>query len=174
MGLHHAARDHHPTNRPMWQFCGPGVLEDGAAILINSTTPRCVQIRSAAPSPPVPCSSLNAPRPVRQPCDADASFHTRSCARSTASAKTACCRTSLPRCAALIQRRLGHVLPCRLLHAAWPPDRHTAQNVCNGPFCLQGGDRKDVFFYQADDERYIPRALLLDLEPRCCTTFMRL
>ena len=32
---------------------------------------------------------------------------------------------------------------------------------------LQGGDRKDVFFYQADDERYIPRALLIDLEPRC-------
>jgi tubulin gamma len=30
----------------------------------------------------------------------------------------------------------------------------------------QGADRKDVFFYQADDERYIPRALLLDLEPR--------
>lgn len=28
-------------------------------------------------------------------------------------------------------------------------------------------DRKDVFFYQADDERYIPRACLLDLEPRC-------
>lgn len=28
------------------------------------------------------------------------------------------------------------------------------------------GDRKDVFFYQADDERYIPRACLLDLEPR--------
>jgi hypothetical protein len=31
---------------------------------------------------------------------------------------------------------------------------------------LQGGDRKDVFFYQADDEHYIPRAILLDLEPR--------
>jgi len=31
---------------------------------------------------------------------------------------------------------------------------------------MQGGDRKDVFFYQADDERFIPRALLLDLEPR--------
>eukprot|EP00850_Spirogloea_muscicola_P021802 SM000262S09881 [mRNA] locus=s262:98919:102434:- [translate_table: standard] len=30
----------------------------------------------------------------------------------------------------------------------------------------QGGDRKDVFFYQADDEHYVPRALLLDLEPR--------
>lgn len=30
----------------------------------------------------------------------------------------------------------------------------------------QGGDRKDVFFYQADDDHYVPRALLLDLEPR--------
>jgi tubulin gamma len=29
-----------------------------------------------------------------------------------------------------------------------------------------GNDRKDVFFYQADDEQYIPRALLIDLEPR--------
>ncbi|KAF8820557.1 tubulin gamma chain [Cardiosporidium cionae] len=28
------------------------------------------------------------------------------------------------------------------------------------------GDRKDVFFYQADDEHYIPRALLFDTEPR--------
>jgi len=27
-------------------------------------------------------------------------------------------------------------------------------------------DRKDVFFYQADDHHYIPRALLIDLEPR--------
>lgn len=33
--------------------------------------------------------------------------------------------------------------------------------------CPQSGDRKDVFFYQADDERYIPRACLIDLEPRC-------
>lgn len=31
---------------------------------------------------------------------------------------------------------------------------------------VAGGDRKDVFFYQADDQHYIPRALLLDLEPR--------
>lgn len=31
---------------------------------------------------------------------------------------------------------------------------------------FQGGDRKDVFFYQADDQHYIPRALLIDLEPR--------
>jgi tubulin gamma len=27
-------------------------------------------------------------------------------------------------------------------------------------------DRKDVFFYQADDDHYVPRAILLDLEPR--------
>ncbi|CAB9524929.1 Tubulin gamma-3 chain (Fragment) [Seminavis robusta] len=27
-------------------------------------------------------------------------------------------------------------------------------------------DRKDVFFYQSDDEHFIPRALLIDLEPR--------
>ncbi|OCL06425.1 tubulin-domain-containing protein [Glonium stellatum] len=33
-------------------------------------------------------------------------------------------------------------------------------------FATEGGDRKDVFFYQSDDTRYIPRAILLDLEPR--------
>mmetsp|Transcript_27366 Transcript_27366/g.44541 ORF Transcript_27366/g.44541 Transcript_27366/m.44541 type:complete len:454 (-) Transcript_27366:213-1574(-) len=33
-------------------------------------------------------------------------------------------------------------------------------------YATEGGDRKDVFFYQADDEHYIPRAVLLDLEPR--------
>ncbi|KAH0486960.1 MAG: uncharacterized protein KVP18_000999 [Porospora cf. gigantea A] len=32
------------------------------------------------------------------------------------------------------------------------------------------GDRKDVFFYQADDDRYIPRALCFDLEPRVLNT----
>ncbi len=26
-------------------------------------------------------------------------------------------------------------------------------------------DRKDVFFYQADDDHYIPRSILVDLEP---------
>lgn len=31
-------------------------------------------------------------------------------------------------------------------------------------------DRKDVFFYQADDEHYIPRAILIDLEPRVINT----
>ena len=29
-----------------------------------------------------------------------------------------------------------------------------------------GEDRKDVFFYQADDDHYVPRAVLMDLEPR--------
>lgn len=33
-------------------------------------------------------------------------------------------------------------------------------------YATVGEDRKDVFFYQADDEHYIPRALLIDLEPR--------
>jgi len=33
-------------------------------------------------------------------------------------------------------------------------------------YAQQGDDRKDVFFYQADDEHYIPRACLIDLEPR--------
>lgn len=35
------------------------------------------------------------------------------------------------------------------------------------------GDRKDVFFYQADDEHYVPRALMLDLEPRVIDSIKR-
>ena len=31
---------------------------------------------------------------------------------------------------------------------------------------IYADDRKDVFFYQGDEDRYIPRALLMDLEPR--------
>ncbi|KAF8462343.1 Tubulin/FtsZ, GTPase domain-containing protein [Gautieria morchelliformis] len=30
----------------------------------------------------------------------------------------------------------------------------------------KGGERKHVFFYQAEDDHYIPRAALIDLEPR--------
>lgn len=37
---------------------------------------------------------------------------------------------------------------------------------------VAGIDRKDVFFYQADDEHYIPRAVLLDLEPRVINTIL--
>lgn len=33
-------------------------------------------------------------------------------------------------------------------------------------YAQNGDDRKDVFFYQADDDHYVPRALLIDLEPR--------
>jgi len=40
------------------------------------------------------------------------------------------------------------------------------QNGILEDFATHGGDRKDVFFYQADDDQYIPRALLIDLEPR--------
>ncbi|XP_071454624.1 tubulin gamma-2 chain [Hetaerina americana] len=39
-------------------------------------------------------------------------------------------------------------------------------------FATEGTDRKDVFFYQADDEHYIPRAVLLDLEPRVIHSIM--
>lgn len=39
-------------------------------------------------------------------------------------------------------------------------------------FAMTGIDRKDVYFYQADDEHYIPRAVLLDLEPRVINTIM--
>lgn len=41
------------------------------------------------------------------------------------------------------------------------------------PFATEGvGDRKDVFFYQADDNHYVPRAVLLDLEPRVINSIM--
>jgi tubulin gamma len=33
-------------------------------------------------------------------------------------------------------------------------------------YAMGGDDRKDVFFYQADDEHFIPRNLMIDLEPR--------
>lgn len=39
-------------------------------------------------------------------------------------------------------------------------------------FATDGLDRKDVFFYQADDDHYIPRAVLLDLEPRVIHSIM--
>lgn len=39
-------------------------------------------------------------------------------------------------------------------------------------FATEGTDRKDVFFYQADDNHYIPRAVLLDLEPRVINSIM--
>ena len=57
---------------------------------------------------------------------------------------------------------------------------HTSSSNCTPLFCsgllqehaTEGIDRKDVFFYQADDEHYIPRSVLLDLEPRVINTIM--
>lgn len=40
-------------------------------------------------------------------------------------------------------------------------------------FATEGGDRKDVFFYQADDAHYIPRAILVDLEPRVINNILQ-
>lgn len=37
-------------------------------------------------------------------------------------------------------------------------------------FAAGTSDRKDVFFYQADDDHYVPRAVLMDLEPRVLQT----
>lgn len=39
-------------------------------------------------------------------------------------------------------------------------------------YATSGDDRKDVFFYQADDEHYIPRALLIDLEHRVINSIL--
>jgi len=39
-------------------------------------------------------------------------------------------------------------------------------------FAREGVDRKDVFFYQADDDHYIPRAVLIDLEPRVINSIL--
>ncbi|KAF8504234.1 Tubulin/FtsZ, GTPase domain-containing protein [Gautieria morchelliformis] len=36
----------------------------------------------------------------------------------------------------------------------------------------KGGERKHVFFYQAEDGHYIPRAALIDLEPRVINTIL--
>lgn len=33
-------------------------------------------------------------------------------------------------------------------------------------FSVPGANRKDVFFYQSDDTRYVPRSVMIDLEPR--------
>lgn len=35
------------------------------------------------------------------------------------------------------------------------------------------GDRKDAFFYQADDNHFIPRSVLIDLEPRVVTSILQ-
>ncbi|CUG77485.1 gamma tubulin, putative [Bodo saltans] len=41
------------------------------------------------------------------------------------------------------------------------------------PHAVGGDDRKEVFFYQADDDHYIPRSVLMDLEPRVIHSIQR-
>jgi tubulin gamma len=40
-------------------------------------------------------------------------------------------------------------------------------------FATNGQDCKDVFFYQADDEHFVPRAILFDLEPRVISSIQK-
>lgn len=99
-----------------------------------------------------------------------------SCVRSMASARMECLRTSPRRCMRLLG---GVAFVCFECFAASAVCGETQLRTglsgvgmgrllrCNLCGWVQGGDRKDVFFYQADDDHYIPRALLMDLEPRC-------
>ena len=66
-------------------------------------------------------------------------------------------RISAFRAFPLVYPRRGAASASHLAHAPSHP---------HPPPPTQAGDRKDVFFYQADDDRYTPRALLVDLEPR--------
>lgn len=51
--------------------------------------------------------------------------------------------------------------------SAWGNQYNNNNNATNpSGGTQQAADRKDVFFYQGDEDRYIPRALLMDLEPR--------
>lgn len=54
--------------------------------------------------------------------------------------------------------RDGSLLPIAHLQSEQSKSHHLSQT--------SSLDRKDVFFYQSDDDKYIPRALLIDLEPR--------
>ena len=38
---------------------------------------------------------------------------------------------------------------------------------------INGDDRKDVFFYQAHDDHYIPRSILIDLEPKVLNSIQK-
>lgn len=61
--------------------------------------------------------------------------------------------------------------PATCASRSTPLSMHLALCVCFSDGVLEeyatdGVDRKDVFFYQADDEQYVPRSILVDLEPR--------
>lgn len=46
------------------------------------------------------------------------------------------------------------------------PTNPTATPAAHAPYTHGVMDRKDGFFYQADDDHYVPRAILIDTEPR--------
>ncbi len=62
--------------------------------------------------------------------------------------------------------------PNGTIRSSYDTAASTTDNVNNGivnslnSSTAKIDDRKDVFFYQSDDEQYIPRSLLIDLEPR--------
>lgn len=89
----------------------------------------------------------------------------------------ACCVSSVTvhmpvcECVVVVHRQRGELLAFSLHASVVLQSRCVLSLLADDEHCLsltlQGGDRKDVFFYQADDEQYVPRAVLLDLEPRC-------
>ncbi len=70
------------------------------------------------------------------------------------------------------RRGLAHELTLRPAHTCSALPRHALlpstahRDGFVEDFAREGNDRKDVFFYQADDDQYVPRSILVDLEPR--------
>ncbi|KAJ9108656.1 gamma-tubulin [Naganishia adeliensis] len=56
---------------------------------------------------------------------------------------------------------LAHMQPPSPTNPTATPAAHSAAPYTHGVM-----DRKDGFFYQADDDHYVPRAILIDTEPR--------
>lgn len=53
-----------------------------------------------------------------------------------------------------------------------PPVPASQPNTSSHLDPTSSNDRKDVFFYQADDDHYVPRAIMIDLEPRVINTIL--
>ena len=62
----------------------------------------------------------------------------------------------------------GH-FGCCFFHLVFVCASRRSQGILED-YAVAGNDRKDVFLYQADDSHYIPRAILIDLEPRVIST----
>jgi tubulin gamma len=64
-------------------------------------------------------------------------------------------------------------VPCIVGHQFWKTlcqEHGISPDGIVENYATQGNDRKDVFFYQADNDHYIPRSLLIDLEDRVINT----